>query len=72
MLGIIMASTRPNRVGQPVAQWINAEAVSHGGFDEVALINLLEQDLPFMNEPHDPRLRKRFSRYLTCENHQRI
>lgn len=56
-LGIIIASTRPNRVGLPVAQWINAEALGHGGFDEVALIDLLELDLPFMNEPHHPRLR---------------
>lgn len=56
-LAIIIASTRPNRVGLPVAQWINAEAVQHGAIDEVVHIDLLELDLPFMNEPHHPRLR---------------
>jgi NAD(P)H-dependent FMN reductase len=56
-LAIIIASTRPNRVGLPVAQWIETEARTHGGFDEVELIDLLEVDLPFMNEPHHPRLR---------------
>jgi NAD(P)H-dependent FMN reductase len=56
-LEIIIASTRPNRAGLPVAQWINAEAVAHGGFDEVELVDLAEVNLPFMNEPHHPRLR---------------
>jgi NAD(P)H-dependent FMN reductase len=56
-LEIIIASTRPNRVGLPVAQWMHAEALGHGGFDEVELVDLAELDLPFMNEPHHPRLR---------------
>ena len=56
-LGIIIASTRPGRVGLPVARWIHAEAVKHGGFDEIELVDLAEVNLPFMNEPHHPRLR---------------
>jgi NAD(P)H-dependent FMN reductase len=56
-LEIIIASTRPGRTGLPVAQWINAEAIGHGGFDEVELVDLAEVNLPFMNEPHHPRLR---------------
>src|SRR5580700_8829288 len=56
-LEIIIASTRPNRVGLPVARWINAEALNHSGFDEVELVDLAEVNLPFMNEPHHPRLR---------------
>src|SRR4051812_46674182 len=56
-LEIIIASTRPNRVGLPVARWIETEARTHGGFDEVELVDLAEVDLPFMNEPHHPRLR---------------
>jgi NAD(P)H-dependent FMN reductase len=56
-LQIIIASTRPGRVGLPVARWIHAEALSHGGFDEIELVDLAEVNLPFMNEPHHPRLR---------------
>ncbi|MBP0457815.1 NADPH-dependent FMN reductase [Streptomyces montanisoli] len=55
-LGIIIASTRPGRVGLPVAQWIDKEARAHGGFDEVDLIDLAEVGLPFMDEPNHPRL----------------
>lgn len=57
-LEIIIASTRPGRVGLPVAQWVREQAVTHGGFDEVELVDLAEVNLPFMNEPHHPRLRK--------------
>src|SRR3979411_368220 len=55
-LEIIVASTRPNRVGMPVAQWTDAEARTHGGFDEIELVDLAGGNLPFMNEPHHPRL----------------
>ncbi|MEE4544884.1 NAD(P)H-dependent oxidoreductase [Streptomyces sp. V4-01] len=57
-LGIIVASTRPGRVGLPVAQWFEEEARAHGGFDEIDLIDLAEVALPFMNEPSHPRLRQ--------------
>lgn len=53
---IIVASTRPGRVGLPIAQWVEAEAKEHGGFDEVVLVDLAEVNLPFMNEPNHPRL----------------
>jgi NAD(P)H-dependent FMN reductase len=55
-LGIIVASTRPGRIGLPVAQWFEGEARTHGGFAEVDLIDLAEVALPFMNEPSHPRL----------------
>ncbi|WP_405577844.1 NADPH-dependent FMN reductase [Streptomyces sp. NBC_01190] len=55
-LGIIVASTRPGRVGLPVAQWFDGEARAHAGFAEVELIDLAEVALPFMNEPNHPRL----------------
>ncbi|MCF3964985.1 NADPH-dependent FMN reductase [Streptomyces fuscigenes] len=55
-LGIIIASTRPGRVGLPVAQWVEKEARAHAGFDEVDLIDLAEVGLPFMDEPNHPRL----------------
>lgn len=57
-LEIIIASTRPGRVGLPVGEWIRDQAVEHGGFDEVELVDLAEVNLPFMNEPNHPRLRR--------------
>ncbi|MEU1689128.1 NADPH-dependent FMN reductase [Micromonospora sp. NPDC005707] len=57
-LQIIIASTRPGRLGLPVAEWIQAAAVKHGGFDQVELVDLAEWNLPFMNEPNHPRLRR--------------
>ncbi|MEU9828885.1 NADPH-dependent FMN reductase [Micromonospora chersina] len=57
-LQIIIASTRPGRLGLPVAEWIHAVAVKHGGFDEVELVDLAEWNLPFMDEPNHPRLRR--------------
>jgi len=56
VLKIIIASTRPGRVGFPVAKWIDALAVEHSAFDTVELVDLAEVDLPFMNEPNHPRM----------------
>jgi NAD(P)H-dependent FMN reductase len=56
-LQIIVASTRPGRVGLPVAQWIQEAVERHGGFD-VELVDLAEVDLPFMDEPNHPRLQR--------------
>jgi NAD(P)H-dependent FMN reductase len=57
-LEIMVASTRPNRVGLSVGRWIEAEALTHGGFANIELVDLAEVNLPFMNEPHHPRLGK--------------
>ncbi|MDQ1708740.1 MAG: hypothetical protein QOG49_125 [Frankiaceae bacterium] len=57
VLQIVIASTRPGRVGLPVATWFTERARAHGGF-EVDVIDLAEIDLPFLDEPHHPRLRK--------------
>jgi NAD(P)H-dependent FMN reductase len=54
-LQIIIASTRPGRVGLPVARWFEQQARDHGGF-EVDVVDLAEWNLPFMNEPNHPRL----------------
>lgn len=56
VLKIILASTRPGRVGLPVAQWMESLAVAHGVFDTVELVDLATVNLPFMNEPNHPRL----------------
>jgi NAD(P)H-dependent FMN reductase len=54
---IMIASTRPGRVGLPVAQWFTERAIAHGGF-EIDVADLAEINLPFMDEPHHPRLRQ--------------
>ncbi|MBT0773799.1 NAD(P)H-dependent oxidoreductase [Kineosporia sp. J2-2] len=57
VLQIIVASTRPGRVGLPVAQWVRKAAEKHGGFT-VELVDLAELNLPFMDEPNHPRLKQ--------------
>ncbi len=56
-LQIVIASTRPGRVGLPVARWFADEATRHGGF-AVEVVDLAEVALPFFDEPHHPRLRR--------------
>ena len=59
VLQIVIGSTRPGRVGLPVAEWFQEKAVEHGAFD-VELIDLAAVALPFLDEPELPR----FGRYL--------
>ncbi len=54
-LQVIAASTRPARQGISVARWIEERARAHGRFS-VELVDLLEVDLPLLDEPHHPRL----------------
>jgi NAD(P)H-dependent FMN reductase len=56
-LQIIIASTRPGRVGLPVGRWFEARARAHGAFD-VEVVDLAELGLPFVDEPNHPRLRE--------------
>jgi NAD(P)H-dependent FMN reductase len=56
-LMIVIASTRPGRIGLPVARWFEQRARAHGGF-ELDVVDLLELNLPFMDEPKHPRLRE--------------
>ncbi|GAC1433014.1 MAG: NAD(P)H-dependent oxidoreductase [Chloroflexota bacterium] len=56
-LMIIVASTRPGRVGLPVARWFEDRAGEHGGF-AVDVADLATINLPFMDEPNHPRLRQ--------------
>jgi NAD(P)H-dependent FMN reductase len=56
-LHVILASTRPGRAGEPIADWFVERARDHGAFD-VELIDLAEVALPFMDEPSHPRLRR--------------
>lgn len=57
VLTIVVASTRPGRVGGAVGEWVRARADEHGGF-EVRVEDLAERNLPFMDEPNHPRLRR--------------
>jgi NAD(P)H-dependent FMN reductase len=54
---IIIASTRPGRVGLPVARWFAQRAREHGGF-EIEVVDLAELKLPLLDEPMHPRLRQ--------------
>ena len=54
---IIISSTRPGRIGLPVANWFLEQAAAHGGF-ELELVDLYELDLPLLDEPNHPRLRQ--------------
>lgn len=54
-LAIVIASTRPDRIGLPVGQWFFERARRHGKF-EVELLDLKEQNLPLVDEPRHPRL----------------
>jgi NAD(P)H-dependent FMN reductase len=56
-LMIVIASTRPGRIGLPVGEWFAAQARAHGGFD-IDVADLAGIDLPFMDEPKHPRLRE--------------
>jgi NAD(P)H-dependent FMN reductase len=53
-LQIIIASTRPGRVGPSVAAWFYDHAIKNGSF-EVELIDLAEVNLPMFDEPKHPR-----------------
>lgn len=53
---VVVASTRPGRIGPSVAQWFVDAAKEHGGF-QVTVADLAEENLPFLDEPHHPRMR---------------
>src|SRR4051812_37372435 len=50
---VIVGSTRPGRVGRPIADWFLEQAREHQGF-EVELADLAEIDLPLYDEPVHP------------------
>jgi NAD(P)H-dependent FMN reductase len=57
-LMIIVGSTRPGRVGLPVARWALDAATESGLFDPIDFADLAVIDLPFLDEPKHPRLRQ--------------
>ncbi|HEX4091361.1 MAG TPA: NAD(P)H-dependent oxidoreductase [Trebonia sp.] len=55
VLQVVIASTRPGRVGASFGDWFVAIAAAHGGF-AVEKVDLAEVGLPFMDEPSHPKL----------------
>lgn len=56
-LHIVVASTRPGRVGPSVAAWFQRVARDEASFD-VHLVDLAEFGLPVYDEPRHPRLQQ--------------
>lgn len=56
-LHVIIASTRPGRVGPTIAQWFYQFALEHGQF-ETELVDLADFHLPVFDEPVHPRLKQ--------------
>lgn len=54
-LHIVIASTRPGRIGPAVAEWFRQFAEKHGGFD-TRVVDLADFDLPVYNESQHPTL----------------
>jgi len=56
-LKIISSSVRPGRKGPLVAAWVAEQVQKHGSFN-AEVLDLGEINLPLMNEPHHPTLKK--------------
>ena len=54
-IAIIVGSTRPNRVGRSVADWVHDNAQKHEGAD-FELVDLADYDLPLLDEPMPPAM----------------
>lgn len=50
---IIVGSTRQNRLGGQVAEWVKSHAETHPDIN-VEVVDLLAEDLPFFNAPVSP------------------
>ena len=56
-LNVVIASTRPGRVGSAVADWFHGIAREDGRFD-AHLVDLAEFNLPIYDEPRHPRMQQ--------------
>jgi NAD(P)H-dependent FMN reductase len=54
-IAIILGSTRPNRRGEAVAQWVHGIAKQRTGTD-YDYIDLRDVGLPLLDEPHSPAM----------------
>ncbi|MCX4816477.1 NAD(P)H-dependent oxidoreductase [Streptomyces sp. NBC_01239] len=53
LVQVLIASTRPNRAGEPTAQWVAEQAVASGAFD-IEIVDLAKFDLPMFAERAHP------------------
>jgi NAD(P)H-dependent FMN reductase len=58
-LNIIIASTRPGRVGPTVAKWFHEYAVNQNSEFDIELVDLAAFNLPVFDEPNHP-VRKQY------------
>lgn len=56
-LKVITATVRPGRKGPIITEWIAEKARQHGSFN-VEVLDLKEINLPLMDEPNHPALKK--------------
>jgi NAD(P)H-dependent FMN reductase len=54
-LEVIIASTRPGRIGDQVGKWIADYAKANSDF-EVSVADLVDYNLPLFDEPNHPRM----------------
>lgn len=54
-LKIVIASTRPGRLGEPIGDWLLEAARRRARFDTVEVLDLAAIDLPLFDEPHHPK-----------------
>ncbi len=52
-IGVVIGSTRPTRVGKTVTEWFVSQ-VKDTPDVELEIIDLAEENLPFLNEPQSP------------------
>jgi len=52
-VGIILGSTRPGRLGEPVAKWVHGIATARGDAD-YELVDIKDFNLPLLDEPVPP------------------
>ncbi|MFJ2213655.1 NADPH-dependent FMN reductase [Streptomyces sp. NPDC101062] len=57
LVQILIASTRPNRAGEPTTRWVAEQAAAGGDFD-IEVVDLAEIDLPMLAEPGHPSERR--------------
>ena len=56
-LKIIVASTRPGSIGPAIGDWVAGDRPgAPDDFDRVEMLDLAEINLPFLDEPHHPKL----------------
>ena len=56
LVQVLIASTRPNRAGEPTARWVAQQAATGGAFG-IEIVDLAKIDLPMLAEPEHPSQR---------------